>query len=66
MENKTKNKRRSMTIVIVALELLVLFLIGFVIRYHGQARDLNEQNAVNIEPAARIIASAFLKILGDV
>ena len=62
MENKTKNKRRSMTIVIVALELLVLFLIGFVIRYHGQARDLEEQNAVNNEAADRIMASAFLDI----
>ena len=62
MENKTKNKRRSMTIVIVALELLVLFLIGFVIRYHGQARDLEEQNAVNNEAADRILVSAFLDI----
>ena len=62
MENKTKNKRRSMTIVIVVLELLVLFLIGFVIRYHGQARDLEEQNAVNNEAADRILVSAFLDI----
>ncbi len=62
MENKTKNKRRSMTIVIVALELLVLFLIGFVIGYHGQARGLEEQNAVNNEAADRIMASAFLDI----
>ena len=62
MENKTKNKRRSMTIVIVALELLVLFLIGFVIRYHGQARDLEEQNAANNEAADRLLASAFLDI----
>ena len=62
MENKTKNKRRSMTIVIVVLELLVLFLIGFVIRYHGQARDLEEQNAANNEAADRLLASAFLDI----
>ena len=62
MENKTKNKRRSMTIVIVSLELLVLFLIGFVIRYHGQARDLEEQNAANNEAADRLLASAFLDI----